>query len=437
MSLKPPRRVLFISYEFPPSLEIGAQASFQIVRYLPLYDWEPVVLTVQERYYSNRDYHLQRAFAGQVIRTWAFHHPLEIFTRLKSRLHFDQSDRFVQELTPAEWSGEGIGTARRWVLSLLKTPDLYTGWIAPAVIAGLREIRRQRVDHLCSSAPYWSNHLIGLILSYVTELTWTAHFRDPWTGIPQWKPVSAVSTRIEQALERMVVSRANSVVCVTHLHAHLLRQTYPGLSPDRFITIPNGFDEEEWKKIDRGLDKAATKVQRTFVIRYAGSLYQRRNPLPLFRAVQTLIDSYALDRETILIELIGWCDLAEGRSVMHMTEKCGIADRVKFTGPLARADTLRRMAQADLLLLLAEAQPYQIPGKAYEYLRAGRPILALTSEGALAQLLYEASAEPGSWIRETIKALPTPFGRHMGTGEGDRINQQRIGRWLRLSIVAC
>ena len=389
------RRVLFITYEFPPSLEVGAHASKQLARYLPLYGWEPLVLTVHERYYPDRDTRSQSAFPGRVVRTRVFSHPLDVCSRLKSRLGFSANRLDTAVQREAEWSGEGIGTVRRWILSLLKTPDVYTGWILPAVLTGLREIRRQGVTHLCSSAPYWSNHLVGLILSHLTGLTWTAHFRDPWVGIPQWKPTCAASQWIERTLEGMVVRRAAAVVCVTELHTNLFRQRYPGAPPGKFVTIPNGFDEAEWNGLGTKNDNGRPAEQNRFVIRYAGSLYQRRNPLPLFRALETLVDSREIDRSSITIDLVGWCDLAEGRRVQEMAEECRIPQCVTFTGPLNRADTLRSMTQADLLLLLAEAQPYQIPGKTYEYLRAGRPILALTSDDALAQLLRRTG---GAWV---------------------------------------
>ena len=105
------------------------------------------------------------------------------------------------------------------MLSLLGVPDVYTGWIPPAVISGMRVIRRYDVEHLFSSGPCWTSHLVGLALAWLSGLPWTAHFRDPWTGprteMQRFKPVSALSAWMEAALERMVVRRADIVVCVT------------------------------------------------------------------------------------------------------------------------------------------------------------------------------------------------------------------------------
>jgi glycosyltransferase involved in cell wall biosynthesis len=383
--------VLLVTYDFPPSLEMGAHACRQLGRHLPVHGWQPVVLTVQERYIANRGREPRVDFPGPVIRTGMLPHPLALLAAARASLKLRRATDAAASEAPATDAVAARGRARRWALSLLKTPDEYTGWIVPAARAGLAAIRQHHVAAILSSGPHWTNHLVGAVLRQRTGLPWVAHFRDPWTGIPQWKPVSALSSRIERRLERMVVRAAARVVCVTERHAELLRQLHPDLPADRVVTIPNGFDETEWK------DVGGERHRRggPFVITYAGSLYQRRNPLPVLRALRVLVDRGEVDPRRVRLDLVGWCDIAEGRRVREIAEESGLAARVTFTGPLERDETLRRLVASDLLLLLAESQPFQIPGKTYEYLRAGRPILALTSEGALAALLRKTG---GAWI---------------------------------------
>jgi hypothetical protein len=398
--LSPPgqtRHVLFVTYHFPPSMEMGAQACAQIARYLPLYGWEPAVLTVKERYGEIVGDSLEPEFPGRVVRTGLFPHPLAFYRSLmsgyrslKSRLHLERKG--------AGGTGgpsEHMGRLRRWLLSLLLVGDGSTGWLLPASLAGLKVIRGVRVQHLLSSGPPWTGHLVGLLLSRITGLPWTAHFRDPWTQEAQSKPVSVASARIDAALERMIVKQAAFVVCVTVQHTEILRRVYPGFPPGKFITIPNGFDEGEWGRVKTETDVAGPRKETKFTITYSGQLYQARNPQPLFRALRALIDAGDIDRELVQVELIGWCDLAEGRRVADIAEDCGIGDCINIRGPLPRLEALRALTKSSLLLLLAEGLTVQIPGKTYEYLRAGRPILALTAEGALADLLRGTG---GAWV---------------------------------------
>jgi glycosyltransferase involved in cell wall biosynthesis len=281
------------------------------------------------------------------------------------------------------------------VLSLGYAPDEYSGWIIPAVVAGLRAVHRHGIEHLFSSSPHSTSQLVGLVLARLSRLPWTAHFQDPWTyPRRQWqesKPVSVASAWLETALEGLVVRRADVVACVTEEHTNWLRRRYPDQPADKFITNPNGFDGDEWERVE-GEFRDARARRDTFVITYAGSLYNLRSPLPLFRALRSLIDSRDVVRERVQVEIFGDVD---GVRVTEMAAACGLGGCVSITGPLGRGETLRRMAQSDLLLLLAGGMTHQIPLKTYEYLRAGRRILALAPEGAIADLLRRTG---GGWV---------------------------------------
>jgi glycosyltransferase involved in cell wall biosynthesis len=273
----------------------------------------------------------------------------------------------------------------------LSIPDLYTGWVLPAIVAGLKAARQSKAEQIFSSGPFWTNHLVGFALSYLTGLPWIAHFRDPWVAGSWETPTSGIAAPINKWLERLIVTRATAVVGVTEEHAAAFRQTYPRLPADKFAAVPNGYDNGEWSDLPAGM-RRDEKSEGKFLIVYAGKFYIERDPQPLFRALKILIDSGEIAREKIQVDLVGWCATSEGRSVREMAVDYGVSDCVNILGPRHRPETLRRITEADLLLLLAERFVIQIPGKTYEYLRAGRPILALTPDGALANLLRRIGA---------------------------------------------
>jgi glycosyltransferase involved in cell wall biosynthesis len=389
------RRVLFVAYQFAPSLEMGARSCAQIARYLPLHGWSPVVLTARERYIEDRyrgssDEIAELDLPDAIVRTRLLPHPFNLYRWLKSTFRRGTQDggaagdagTAVEVDTPLNEKGK----LRRLILSALSIPDMYTGWILPAIVAGLKAARRSNAEQIFSSGPFWTNHLVGLALSYLTGLPWTAHFRDPWVAGGWETPTSAIAARMDRWLERLVVTRATAVVGVTEEHADAFRRTYPHLPADKFAAVPNGYDNGEWANLPAGM-RRDEKSEGKFLIVYAGKFYIERDPQPLFLALKRLIESGEIEREQIQIDLVGWCATSEGRSVREMAVECGLGDCVNILGPRHRPETLRRMTEADLLLLLAERFVIQIPGKTYEYLRAGRPILALTPEGALANLL--------------------------------------------------
>jgi glycosyltransferase involved in cell wall biosynthesis len=388
------RRLLFVSYLYPPSLEIGARTCEQIARCLPLHGWNPTIVTARERdvdeQYLDRGGSLSEPKLP-VLRTGRLPHPLFIYRRLNSLRRRESGGGSAP--TAGELPERRKGFLRRQALSVLNSPDFYTGWVLPGVLAGLRAIRRSRAELIFSSGPYWTNHLVGLGLSYLTGLPWAAHFRDPWlTGI-QPEMMEERAPRIEAALERAVVSRADAVVCVTEEHTALLRQAYPHLPAGKFATIYNGFDGAEWDGLPAA-EPGAPRAAERFVITYAGQLYMNRNPQPLLRALRALIDAGEVARERVRVDLVGWCDVSQGRRVSEIIAESGLGDCVNLTGPRSRAETLRRLAESDLLLLLAEDLTIQIPGKTFEYLKAGRPILALTPEGCVSRLLGRTG---GGW----------------------------------------
>jgi len=380
-------RTLAILHQFPPDRAVGAQSCAQICRYLPSFDWDVSVLTVHERYFRV-DQHPSNGYSGTVIRTGVIPHPFEFYRWLKARTF--EPERQIQ---PTSHGSEKGSSLRRSIRSLLEVPDSYTGWILPAVLSGLGAIRRERIDCLFSSGPWWTNHLVALVLAQITGVPWVAHFRDSWAQGYWVKSVTPLSIRIEKALERAVVKRAAAVVCVTEMQTEMLRAANRDVPESKFTTIPNGYDDAEWDSTPAS--PAAEGRNEKFVITYAGNLYHGRSPYPLFRALHSLIDSGRVQRDEIHVELLGMCEMAEGAKVLNVAETLGVAPCVSMPGVLIKSEAIRRMQKSDLLLLLVDEQNYSIPAKTYEYLRAGRPILALTRGGAVVGLLRETG---GAWI---------------------------------------
>ncbi len=412
------RRVLFISYSFPPTMEMGAYTCAQIARYLPLYGWEPVVLTVKEKYVDDpclEHNGADRASGSDlVIRTHKLPHVSEIYRRFKSKIGDLPNAECAMRNAQCESKIEGrefrnqeseirksaFRNLRGLLLSFSSVPDKYNGWLIPAVAAGLRAVRQTRVKLIYSSAPYFTSHLAGYWLALLTGLPWVAHFRDPWiTGLrEEYRPGNKICFGINRALERMTVSRADAVVCVTEEHAALMRAAYDQMAANKFAVVMNGFDGLEWQEIIESLPAAeryAAGAPRKFRVTYAGNLYMKRNPSPLFRALRTLIDCGEIARDEVSVELIGSCESSEGRGMADLVSEAGIEGCVEMTGTLSHSETLRRLLRSDLLLLLAEELVVQIPGKTFEYLKTRRPILALACEGAVARLLRRTG---GAWV---------------------------------------
>ena len=391
-------RVLVIAFDFPPSAEVGAYSCAQVARYFPRYGWEPWVLTARLGHGPLQAHPFSLArFQGAITRVRALPHPLQLYSWLVT--NFRRVRPTAEQAGGSRPVGYGNRGRTRRLLEVMETPDGQTSWIIPAVLRGRKLIRNGLIQHLFSSGPPWSNHLVGLWLARLTGLPWTVQFRDPWVvAAVADRRLSSLSRRLETMLERRVACRADSVVCVTEEHDIAMRKVYGATAHGQFVTIPNGYDEDEWSEIGSPSDEpTCSRSSGRFTITYTGTLYHRRSPRPLFAALKTLIETGQVDAERLTVEFVGWCDVAEGEDVRAMAARHGLAACVRLLGPLGRQETLRRLSMSDLLLILGENLTVQIPSKSYEYLRAGRPILALTSDGALASLLRRAGR---AWVAE-------------------------------------
>ena len=389
------RRVLMIVSGFPPSLEMGAQTCAQIARNLPRHGWTPIVLTTGAGHIDYRD----TAEAGfepgfTVVRTGMLPHPLSVLRRLRAGRKGGE-----KSMEAAVGPSRRRGRFRRAVLAGLNVPDPETGWILPAVVAGRGLVRGSDITCLFSSGPAWSSHLAALAVARLTGLPWVAHFRDPWSQGSVHSGEHPWVDRVNARLERAVVQRAATVICVTDGHTSLLRRYYTSCQPEKFVTVPNGYDGAEWEQAERdtGPDGAGARDGR-FVITYAGALYVGRSPLLVLEALRRLSQAGDLALERVRLDVVvydGVRQLPDGRDIMDVARELGLGGSVQVLGPLPRRETLRRLLDSDVLLLLGHNLAVQIPGKLYEYLRSGRPILAVAPPGAQTDLLR---ATGGAWI---------------------------------------
>jgi glycosyltransferase involved in cell wall biosynthesis len=434
---KPVRRVLMIVSSFPPSIEMGAQTCWQIARNLPRHGWTPIVLTPHAPHISYLDPGQPGFEPGvTVVRTGVLPHPVQLLRRLRG----GQKGR-VEGPGPAVATSRRPGWLRRTMLESLNIPDIVTGWILPAVVAGRALVRRSDIACLFSSGPAWSSHLAALGLARLTGLPWVAHFRDPWSQgsvsrDSQW------AQRANARLERAVVERAATVICVTDRHTDLLRRHYASCDPGKFVTVPNGFDGAEWEEAEQDVGAAGARASvGQFVITYAGALYVGRSPLLVLEALQRLSQTRDLALDRVRFDIIvndGMRQLPDGRDIMDVAREMGLGGSVEVLGPLPRRDTLKRLLASNLLLLLGHNFTMQVPGKLYEYLRTGRPILALAPAGAQTDLLR---ATGGAWIVEphdlegVVEAVRDAYRRWETGQSGPQADERLVGGFDRRVLV--
>ncbi len=357
------RSVLLIAFHFPPIRgSSGVQRTLRFAQHLPKYGWRPVVLTICTRAYKAvsgdsgnelpRDVEVYRAFGLDAAAT------LSIFGRYP----------------------------RAFAL-----PDRWASWRLWGVRKALRIVRNAHIDVIWSTFPIATAHRIGLEVARQTGLPWVAEFRDPmWQG--DYPPDRRVN-RAWRELEVEIFDRADKVVVATPGALSMYAERFPQYGRSRIVLIENGYDEESFERAaGAGVARSQEERAQALVLVHSGLIDpSERDPTHLFRALASLKHQARISGEQLQVIL-----RACGNEALYAADiqSLGIGDIVKLEGAVGYLPALREMLAADGLLVLQGAScNAQVPAKLYEYLRAGRPILALTdASGDTARTLEAAGA---------------------------------------------
>lgn len=374
------KRLLLISYYFPPSGGPGVQRVLKMARYLPACGWEPVVLTVrpEDASYPDPDPAMldEVPSSVRVERTRAWD-PYALYARLLGKKKKETVGVGFIHAGEAGWKER----LAKWVRANLFLPDARVGWVPFALRRARRLMDEAPFDLVLTSGPPPSTHLVGRALARRYGVPWVADFRDPWTDISYYAelPLSGRARRFDAALERSVLDRADAVVTVSPS----LKALLGGKTETPVTVVYNGFDEADF-------DGAAPAPAAGFVVAHTGNLTAQQNPEALWRALARLRAAGAIP--ALRLRFVGHVD----PTVLAGAAAHGVDDLVERVPYVPHADAVGHMRGATMLLLAINRVPGAaliVTGKLFEYLAAGRPVLGVGPvPGDAAALLDETGA---------------------------------------------
>jgi glycosyltransferase involved in cell wall biosynthesis len=296
---------------------------------------------------------------------------------------------------------------------LLSIPDGEAGWLVPAVIKGARELRHQRPDVIYSSAPPWTGQVVAYVLRLLLRAPWVADFRDPWARAPWRGDRMRVALRAATFLERVVVGKADHILFAARGNRDEFASHYGPAAAARFHFITNGCDPEEFRQ----LPPPTLPPDGRFVLLHAGSLYAGRTPTSVLRAASMAVRRGLIDRQRLTIRFLGSVGLRDV-DLAGLCRELDLEGNVEFVPSVPRAVSLAAMTSASALLILQPGHTVSVPGKLFEYLAAGRPILAVAEEGEIADLV-RASGIGVSVRPDDDEGLISAFGQLVTLARGD------------------
>jgi len=346
--------ILLISYYFPPLALGGVKRPYALYKYLPEYSYDVTVLTVKNIFYPEYDYSRRLSgFENPIIRTGSFDP-----ARLMYLLGFRRQKRSTIKL-PAQTS--------------LFFPDSKKGWIWFALRAAKKVIEDYNISAIITSSPPPSAHIIGMKLKDTFNIPWIADFRDFWFSLPIEKVYSSPDQILKaEALKKSFFDKADELVCVNNGIRNYL---------GRGEVIMNGAeidDTKSWRS-DRKRDDAK------FIVGILGTINYLCPIEPLFKAINLLIRENSSLKDNFSILHVGNID----RESINLIDKYDLHDNVSLHGYLPAKTAIEVLSGSDMLYLsVNEFDNYHIlPGRIFDYLVSGLPILGVVPEDSDAAAL--------------------------------------------------
>ena len=399
------KRVLIITYYWPPTGGSGVQRWVKFAKYLPAEGWQPVIYTPENPEQLAVDTSLEAEIPSEVevLKT----HIVEPYELYKKFLRRSGHSKEAVEVNPVNAQNKSFAQkTAMWVRGNLFRPDPRCLWIKPSVKFLKKYLEEHPVDLIVSTGPPQSMHLIGRKLALETGLPWIADFRDPWTKIFYFKHLSMtrLTERWHKKMEKKVLDDASVVVAVSPL----VQQEFQAMTQTPVELITNGFDECDYETTntpcpkthsheERELTKADSQTEKMclaaggpdkdFVITHTGLFAADGNPTMLWKV---LADKRSRDEafaKALKIRFVGKTDEA----ILDALRCEGLDGHLTDLGYQPHAVAVDEQRKASLLILPLRKEPeYKavLPGKLFEYLASWRPVLGIGQpDGAMSIIL--------------------------------------------------
>ncbi|MGE8533440.1 MAG: glycosyl transferase family 1 [Chryseobacterium sp.] len=375
------KKILIITYYWPPAGGPGVQRWLKFAKYLPDFGWKPIIYTPENPSYPLLDETLMKDVPENIemVRTkiWEPYQLAEKLNKSNKKFKAGQFDVGKNQSWKSRLS--------IWVRGNFFIPDARVFWVKPSIKFLEKYLKENKIDTIVTSGPPHSLHLIGLGLkNKIPSLKWIADFRDPWTEISYYKHLKLTksSDQKHRQLESAVFKNADITLATSYTDAENFRKAGANA-----VCITNGFDESDSDSKVKGQN---SKDQ--FTLSYIGVLEQLRNPENLWKALDELVKENAEFAADFTLKFVGRID----DKILQSIENSSLKNHIQNLGYLAHGKAVEEMQNSDLLLITNfpnESSKGIIPGKIFEYLASGKQILSFGPDKAdVAKILEETQA---------------------------------------------
>jgi glycosyltransferase involved in cell wall biosynthesis len=374
------KKVLIITYYWPPSGGAGVQRWLKFSKYLPEFDWEPIILTVDPKHasYAQLDESLLKEISPE----------LKIYKTRSSEIYNTYKNLTLSKDIPyGGFANDNqpsiLGKISRFIRGNFFIPDPRKGWNKYAFNEAKHLIEKYNIQHIITTSPPHSTQLIGLKLKKQLGVKWIADFRDPWTDIYYYNELyhTALARFIDMKLERKVINSADALITVSKDFKRIFERKKEKNTNSNMYVVPNGYDEDDF-------NIQYSEKSSKFIITYTGTITEKYDISGLISALKELITK----RNHIILRFVGH----ESEYLNNHISNIAPDLLVEYTGYVSHLKSIEYLLSSNIQLLIVPKIKNNkgiVPGKFFEYLASQKPILAIGPKGGdLEELINETGS---------------------------------------------
>ncbi len=355
------RKVLVITYYWPPAGGPGVQRWLKFVKYLRDFGIEPVLFIPENPHYPMLDDTFSQDVPTDIK---IYKHKIKEPYRIASLFSSKKTKRISSGIIQTK-NQSFIEKVLLWVRGNLFIPDARKFWVKPSVNFLKDVLAKEGIDTIITTGPPHSVHLIGYYLKQGKPVHWVADFRDPWTTIGYHKKLKLTKSaeKKHKLLEAKVLHTADKIIVTSST----TKKEFENITGQPIKVITNGFDRE--LLTDDGLDSK-------FTISHIGSLLSGRNPVKFWSVLAQMVDEFPAFKEALRLQFIG----VVSDEILSTIKEVGLQDFIEVIGYVSHQEALVYQRKSQVLLLVeidSQETIGIIPGKLFEYMAAKRPILGI------------------------------------------------------------
>ncbi len=381
------KKILFITYYWPPSGKASLHWPLYIIKHLSELNLQPSVLTVKDEKFSHIDESLTNEINSEtkIINTKAW----EPFNLYRKFIGKEKDEPLVASETISETNTSITHRISVWIRMNLFIPDARIGWYFSAVKSGKKFLKNNKQDFIVSIGPPHSTHLIAKKLSKKFNIPHIPVFIDPWTNIIYYKNLkrSKLTLKIDNHLEKKVLLNAWKIIFITETMKTDYVKKYPQIE-NKSQVLYWGYNEENFKSRSPSLIPSEkndlTKNNNLEIIVHAGNIFDYQNPKNFWKYIKSEIDK----GRKINLKFIG----TVSPEIRNSIKQYGLNNHVSYLGFLPYEKMIDELLKASYLLVCA-TEPRHVPGKLFEYLKTGKPIIGFGDDNEeVRRILKETNA---------------------------------------------